>query len=107
MSNLLNRFRSSFFISGLGVWDSSIRTDKYTKSDPVHFKDDVCKRIFEDLHTTFLSLEKRDQCLSSVFNLCRKLHPRQLTSKEQRSLPKILKNRNLNIGLYDPFSIKC
>lgn len=31
--NLLNRFRSSFFISGLGVWDSSIRTDKYTKSD--------------------------------------------------------------------------
>ncbi|EMF89295.1 hypothetical protein LEP1GSC005_1385 [Leptospira santarosai str. ST188] len=44
---------------------------------------------------------------NSTFNLCRKIHPKQLTSKEQRIVTHYLKNRSFNIGLSDPSSIRC
>ncbi|OOV42849.1 transposase [Leptospira kirschneri serovar Pomona] len=75
------------------IWSEQKKNIVYivTRISPLIGVNTACK-LLKISTQRFYCWKNEVHCFSSTFNLCRKLHPKQLTSKEQKVISRYIKN---------------
>lgn len=75
------------------IWSEQKKNILYivTRISPLIGVNTACK-LLKISTQRFYRWKNEVHCFSSTFNLCRKLHPKQLTSKEQKVISRYIKN---------------